>query len=330
MFVCILVILTGVRDMIGGYDVYVYADLYESDWGEMYSMGYEKLFIYFYEILRLFSDDRHFMFFIASLIIYSSYYYVLRENSFWLGPSIFLLFSKFYLMFFVYLRQGLSMALVVIGCHFLLNKQKTAALILTIAAIFMHQSAIIFVPFIFLSESRFSRQRIMFLFSFMLVISLSPLSQLLFSSIANGVGSEKILGYSNQGKGINYLYSIEGLLVLGLCYKFKERFYKSKRLLPIFNGLVYYGLLVCLGIANATFVRLSWYYFIFVCLALPKVILFISNPVVRRRLQGMMYIYFVTLFLRLLLSFDGGDFIPYKSIFDDRERVGKWDFMEYR
>jgi hypothetical protein len=85
-----------------------------------------------------------------------------------------------------------------------------------------------------------------------------------------------------------------------------------------------------MGITNATFIRFSWYYLIFVVLALPYMYAFINDQKNKQTFKLLVFFYFALLFFRLLISYDGGDLLPYKSIFQDFERNGMWEFMEYR
>ena len=81
---------------------------------------------------------------------------------------------------------------------------------------------------------------------------------------------------------------------------------------------------------NATFIRLAWYYFFFVIIALPYMFIFARTNFNRLTFKSFIYIYYSLVFFRLLLVYDGGDFMPYKSIFQDFDREGRWEYMEYR
>jgi len=136
--------------------------------------------------------------------------------------------------------------------------------------------------------------------------------------------------YALKSGGINYFYVIEGLLLVILALKFRHKFYLNRKNIIYFNGILLYGLIIIFSITNATFIRFGWYYFSFLCLGFPLVFRFISHLNLKKLFRNAIFVYYSLVFFRLLLTFDGGDFYPYKSIFQDFERHGRWEFMEYK
>jgi hypothetical protein len=57
---------------------------------------------------------------------------------------------------------------------------------------------------------------------------------------------------------------------------------------------------------------------------------FIENERARKLFLNLTLLYFSALFFRLLILYDDGDFMPYKMFFQDFDRGGMFDFMEYR
>ena len=98
----------------------------------------------------------------------------------------------------------------------------------------------------------------------------------------------------------------------------------------IFNGFIFYILMSIIGLTNASFARLAWYFFIFVVLAIPYMYSFLQEEKLKTVFKSLVFAYYTGMFLRLLIVFDNGDFMPYKTIFQDFDRKGAWDFMEYR
>ena len=331
VFICLAIFLAGFRDMIGGYDVYIYAEVYESILeGENYNGGFEPFFVFYFKLLNFINGDRHFMFFITSLIILGSYFYFLKKLSVWFYFSIFIFFCKFYLMFFVYLRQGLAISFVLFSFYFLLKEKKLKAVILTITAILFHKSALIFLPFIFLANIKLSKIGILFLVVFISILSFSPISEVLFTSIGNSMDQNKFVQYIKLSRGYNFFYIFESFFLFVLLFSFKEKFYLNKQNKIIFNGIVIYSLLTLFGITNPTLIRLSWYYFMFICLGLPIIYFFIQDIKLRKIFKILIFVYYTILFTRLILLYDSGDFLPYKSIFQEFDRNGIWEYREYR
>ena len=85
-----------------------------------------------------------------------------------------------------------------------------------------------------------------------------------------------------------------------------------------------------IALTNASFIRFGWYYFIFLVLALPQIFYFIKQLEIRKLFKAGIYLYYSLLFFRLLIVYDDGDFMPYKTIFQDFDRNSQWEFMDKR
>jgi len=67
-----------------------------------------------------------------------------------------------------------------------------------------------------------------------------------------------------------------------------------------------------------------------VSLGLPLIYNFSEGVNSKRVFKTAVYTYYTLLFFRLMILYDGGDFMPYKSIFQDFDRQGRWEFYEYK
>ncbi len=331
LFAILAICIAGFRDMIGGYDVYIYAEVYEKlDLIQDVGLLFEPGFIIYYKVLRFINEDRHFMFFISAIIILGLYGYYLKKISIAFYFSLFIFFCKFYLMSFVYLRQGLAMVVVLISLYYLLLDKKKWAIILAIVAFLIHKSAILFLPFVFMGNIKFSNLQIILIVAFIGLLSFSPLGSFLLTGIGDTVNEEKITSYASKSGTINIFYVIEGALIIVLALVFRSKFYANKATVVYFNGILFYGFIIVFGITNATFIRLGWYYFMFICLGLPYVYYFIDLKSTKSLFKTAVFVYYTAIFLRLMTVYDGGDFMPYKSIFQDFDRGSIWKHMEYR
>ena len=46
--------------------------------------------------------------------------------------------------------------------------------------------------------------------------------------------------------------------------------------------------------------------------------------------RNLVFVYYALVFFRLLIVYDDGDFMPYKSIFQDFNRNSQWEYMDDR
>jgi len=325
------VLIAGFRDMIGGFDVYIYSDVFEHDLANFAKRAiFEPGFMAYFWFIKQVNGTREWMLLISSVVVLVTHFYSIKKLSPLFYISLFVYFAKFYLMSFVYIRQGLAMALAWMAFTFLKNKQYKLMWVLGVASLFMHKTAVVIFPFFLVANRKFSPLQIFGIAVTSLAVSLSPIGDWLLGAAVEQIDSEKLKVYADKTGGINLFYLIESLLVIFLVFKYRVKLYADVSKRWVLNGLLFYGLIILLSLTNATFVRFGWYYFIFVVIGLPHLIIHTRAPDFKRWLKNVIFLYYTAVFFRLLLVYDGGDFLPYKSIFQDFDRQGRWEFLEYR
>ncbi|HBK82714.1 MAG TPA: hypothetical protein DDZ41_03820 [Flavobacterium sp.] len=324
-------IMVGVRDMIGGFDVYIYGDIFEAP--TQLLLAYEPMeigFRYFFAFLKMFNENRHFMFVVMAFIIFYFQFKIYKKLSPLVLLALFIFFSKFFLMSFVYLRQGLAMGIITLAIPFALNKQYIKYFFIIIIAFYLHKSSVLFAPFIFVAHRKFSINQFFIIIGIVIIVAVSPLNNMLFGFLAESTGDVKVAAYVIRNSGVNIFYFIEIILLSIILIQYKNEFYKNSTSQMIANGLFLYILVSLIGITNASFVRFSWYYLPFFVLGISYFISFQKNERSLSLYKTLVIVYFTLLFFRLLLLYDAGDLMPYKTIFENYDRNGLWDHMEYR
>lgn len=330
MICCILVV--GSRDMIGGFDVYIYAEVFEYPSPAMifkYS-SFEDGYNLYNVIIREITTDRYFFFFITAAITYFLHFGLIKKLSPLLMFSIFLYFCKFFLMSFIYIRQFMAVSIIWWTLPLIFKGKKVIPLLMMVLAFYFHKSSIIFVPFIFINQVRLSKNLMLLIVFSFLIVFLSPIGGFIMELLASGSENNKLQHYAERTGGINFLYLMESLILIYLASIYKNEFYKRKDTTAIFNGFLCFILVTLLSITNATYVRFTWYFFIFVVLALPYIYIFTNNAKGRRNFRLWVFVYFSAMMVRMLFIWDNGDLIPYKAFYLDTERHGQFDYMEYR
>lgn len=324
-------IFVGIRDMIGGYDVYIYGEIYEAD--PFFIINYDVIeigFRYFYLFLKLFSDNRYFMFFIVAFFIFYFQFKTYKKYSPLILLSLFIFFGKFFLMSFIYLRQGLAMGIITLALPFVFNKQYLKFYIIILLAFFVHKSSILFLPFIFVAHRNFTTAQFFYMIVVFMIIAVTPLNNFLLGFLAESTDDGKIAIYVTKDEGVNIFYFIEIVALAVILLMTKKQFYSNPTTKVIANGLFVFMLVSLLGISNATFVRFTWYYLPFYVLGLSYFIYYQKDISNLKLYRTILFVYFSLVFFRLLIVYDGGDFMPYKTIYDNTERNSIWEYKEYR
>jgi transmembrane protein EpsG len=330
-FLVILVLFAGFRDMIGGYDIYVYGNVYEIDWRLILGFpGFEIGFRVFMILLKLISDKREFFIFATALCMLALHFKIIKRNSALPYFAVFIYFCKFFLFSFVYLRQGIAMGIIWLSIPYILERKYLKSVPFIIISFLFHHSALMFLPMLFFSSRKFTNAQLLISIFLFLILFLSPIGQIISFTLGSVTDNEKLSGYAVRESAFNFFSLIEILGFSILAFIFKKYFYREKVTTLIYNGFIFYIVVSTIGITNATFVRLAWYYFIFVVLAITYMYSFLGEYRMRTAFKALILAYYTSVFLRLLIVFDAGDFMPYKTIFQNFERHGRWEFMEYR
>ncbi len=324
-------VMAGLRDMIGGFDVYIYGELFEVPVALLLSYtSIEYGYILWYAFLKLFSDNRHFMFMVMAFILLFFQFRIYKKYSPLLLFALFIFFAKFFLMSFVYLRQGTAMALLTFAIPLAQERKYIKFFILVAIAFTIHRSAIMFLPFIFVVNRNFTTAQLFMLISAVMLIALTPLNNLLFGFLGDNINDAKVAMYASQETSINIFYFAEVVVLSFILLQYKEEFYKNPTTKMIANGLFMYILVSLLGLTNPSFIRFCWYYLPFFVLGIAYFISFQQNSGRLKLFKASFLLYFSLLFFRLLILYDDGDLMPYKTIFEDYNRNGRFEYMEYR
>ena len=331
LFVALIVCVAGFRDMIGGFDVYIYGEVYEIDNIRMFLYpNFEFGFKLYYWVLKLFSEKREFLFFVSSLVFLGGHAYIIKKWSPFVYLSLFIYFSKFFLYSFVYVRQGIALFIAWYAIRYLVSKQYLVFGLFLVFIFFFHKSGLIYAPILLVAHWKLSGWKLGLLTAIVLVVGISPIGSAVFSLLASQTENRKLLLYSDQVSGINFFYLLEVFLIIILALVYRKNFYKEIYSTVIFNGLVLYIFVILISLTNATFIRLGWYYYIFMVLALGCIYGYIKDVKLRLAYKMLIFLYFSLSYFRQLTLLTAGDLVPYKTIFETWDRNGDSEHYEYR
>lgn len=315
----IFLVTAGIRDLIGGYDVYIYRSVFLRNTDGIDSSSFEIGFKSLFKVLKLFSDSEYFMFFVISCIITITTFTSLKKYSNYIFLALFIFFCKFYLMSYVYLRQGIAMGIVWYSLKYVYRRDLLRFLIVVLMGFLFHKSALIFILVYFFNNKHKKVKYIITFFVFLL-ITITPIINPVLIYLSGF--DDRYEGYgSSIGQHFNILYMLEAIVCFLVFLFYHKNVVESKKIV-LFNGFFFYILLQLLAAKKGIFIRLTWYYLIFYCIILSS---FINDFQFSRKIyKPILIIGFSLLFFRLLIVWDNGDFLPYKSIIDNTERKSIW------
>lgn len=324
------IFINAFRDMIGGFDIYVYAQVFEySDYdGNIFK--WEWGFYHFSRLIHFFSGNRYFYFAVLATIFMLSFLRIAQKQDrrFNYYLIFFLIFCKLYFYTFVYLRQNLAMILIWSGFIYYLDNQKIKGRCLSLLSVLFHNSGIISF-LMFIKTSIFSKNTVYIFFVLGCLLSFVFSTTQIFSILGGVVENDKASIYGDMESSSNFFYFVEAsILCFWLAIRFNVYKLENTKYQIVYNASVFYMFFLLLAVSNATAARFTWYFLI-------GPLMFIANEInINKKNKNLIFlliiVYFSLIFFRVMTVWDGGDFMPYKSIFSDEPRHGRWEFMEYR
>lgn len=302
------------RNMIGGYDVFVYAFYFENIVALGNYFNYEEGFYSFTKLIYFISENRFFYFgVIAAAYTFSVFFISKKISEKYYFFIFFLIFCKFYFYSFVYLRQVLAVILVWLGCFYLSKDRKIIFLLFTLFASSFHISAIISIVFLFFNKT-YSKSSLYFLFFLGIFSLILPLDKILgFITI------DKFSGYLSRD--LNIFYFLESMLFFLLLILYRKNvIYIGAEYNFYFNLAVFYTIFNLIVSSFSGFSRFSWYPFIGIVVFLGHQLMLGRNNINKIILFIGMSFYFISMFLRIMILRDGGDMMPYETIFSESIR----------
>lgn len=230
--------------------------------------------------------------------------------------SLFLFVTMGYLFSsFNILRQYIAIALIFASLRLIREKKFWPFCAVVLIAMLFHKTAIIMIPLYFLLRLRLKQ-------SYMLVLSAIglcciPLRGVLTDLLVNTfypqyAGTSLIQPLSLFE--VCYYALVFGLLIL-LCLRYKEKFFRDDYNLILFN-CVFYSFLVYLCLSFVPEInRIAVYIEFFVILLVPRLFAVEENPKVRRLYYAITVIFFLAFFFVSVGVMGRYNVLPYQTIF---------------
>lgn len=263
---------------------------------------------------------------IMAIVMNYIYYKFIKENvakeDYWLAVFIYLFTFDFFLLQQTMMRQGLVIALFVLSYKYLKNKKIVIPIILVSLSIFIHQTAAILIPFIFLSlydYSKIGKKTVIILLGILtiFIVSNSLLHNLLGNFMAIDLFSKYDLKYSvEEGNKFGIRKCLEFIpFIVSLRYLIIDKTKNGPRymvILSTFATLIYpFSLLIQLVS------RLSFYFEIFTIATIPITYKSIQSKIIRCSLLTLFILLTIYVYIdRFTDSVYTKSFLEYHTIFE--------------
>lgn len=230
---------------------------------------FERGYYFINYIVSLFTDNSQYLFLVTSFLIIFLFHITLKNFSVSYALSIFLFVTiAFYYESLNVIRQYLAVAITFFSIRYIINKNFKKFLLTVVLASFFHTTAIILVPFYWISRIKI---RNISYFSILVITTVFSF----FTTNIVGLVSKFIpkfayyINYYREGASANTVTMILlAILIFSLLYKKKLNEIDINS--NIYINLMFFGLLfVILSRDNIIFYRAALYFYVFILILIP-------------------------------------------------------------
>lgn len=335
----LLSLFVGISDMLGGYDRYIYgelfdstADLIQAEKGDIYTSSLYSL--YHNEIGYVISNvaisyvtmNRYIFIFLITLI---SYFLIARSIikyccNYQLATIIFLGLAFFFT--FTYIRQMLSFSIGWIAIKYIYERKLWKFLLVVFIAFSFHNSAIILLPLYFIPIRKYNATIVVTIGIIALAIGLSNIIGASYDAYGE-LMNDRRGGYSFDQSGFRIEYLFEAIVFLILLLPFHKYIPNTNKDIVLYNVGIYFCIILLIFVKSINGGRMAW----FAAIGLISTLTYLCQ-----RLNKMpnykITVLTICLFLYLRILFAWGVLLsPYKTFFTNGHRADDfiYEIFEY-
>ena len=340
-FMLIIALFIGLGDMIGGYDRYIYGEVFDSIADEM--RGERKLSRLFYlvngkeygyfvwqVIVSIFTPNRYIFILVTTLTIYYLFFRVMKEYMLEYPLSVVLFMGMMFYFSMTYIREVFGVAILWQGVKYIWKRKFWRYVSVVLLAASFHGSILIALLMYLIPIKLFSKKMITFSLIMCLLIGMTPLPNLILANA--GSLTEKSIGgvnaYELEDQGFRIEYVLEVLFFIWLIFKSYDKIDEDKRTLTFFNMTIGLCLILLFFMRFGQGGRFGWPFYIGVFYMIPYTI---SKQKTSVWMTPMVIVLFSLLFVRITIAWESLN-VPYKTFLTDGMPAGDgtiFDKYEY-
>ncbi|WP_281641802.1 EpsG family protein [Hoylesella loescheii] len=338
-----LALFVGFSDMLGGYDRYIYGELFD-EVADVRRAGGEIQSAYIFELyssefgfswlnvaISYITANRYIFILILTIVIYSLLFISFKKYVDNYPFALVLFMGLIFFFTFTYLRQLVGVGVGWLSIEYVYKRKLWKFLAIVLLATLIHNSAIILLPIYFLPIKQYSKKLVIVLMVFCFIVGITGIPSAVFD-IYGSVSEMEGRGqnYAQNEVGFKIEYILEAFFFLYFILRNYEKVPKTRTRIVLLNMALLFCAVLLIFSRSLNGGRLGWYYLIGLISTLSLVV---PNG---KRIGGqflVLSIFSCFLFLRILLFAWGplGTLYPYKSFFTNGVRKGDWvhDKWEY-
>ena len=338
-----LALFVGCADMLGGYDRYIYGEVFDqlalieqNDGEVLASAGYQLFasewgFLWFNRLVGYLTLNRYLFIFVCTILIYTLLFISISRYCRNYPFAVIVFLGLWFFFTFTYLRQVMAATIGWLAIQYAIDRKPIPYFLTVFIAFTFHNSAIVLAPFYFVPIRKFNQSLVIWGLVVAFIFGLGNLLGGLVAesdAFADAARAEQNAALIAEGS-FRPEYFLEAVLFAGLILWHYDSFdEEDKKQVVLMNMALLFCAILLLFIRSENGGRMAWHYMMGVIASFTTIA---THPLHRNSaFTGVLIIMFTTLFLRILILWDYRVY-PYKTFFTDgyREHDKIHEIYEY-
>ena len=332
-----LALFVGLGDMLGGYDRYIYGELFDN-LADQLRIGIpttsSRLFLAYHSefgyvglnwLIAHITNNRYIFIFCYTICMYAIIIECFKKyaKNYYLASILFMALVFFFS--FTYLRQMFAAAIIGLSIKYIIERKFLRFCVILLVAFSFHNSAIIFFPMYFIANKKYSKSRILLIMFICFIIGITGITSSLYNFY-----DELSIRVSHDDYALQQSTRIAYILEAGLFLYYLILTHRDltseKKDIVLYNIALGFCAILLLFIRSENGGRLSWYFVYGLIFSLTQLSTTNYGKKIKMGLQ--LSIVGFVLFLRILTSW-GVLLYPYKTFLTNGHRENDYIFNKY-
>ena len=321
-FMLAIALFVGLGDMIGGYDRYIYGEVFDSIADEMRGKGKISSLFYLVNgkeygyfvwqiIVSVFTPNRYIFILVTTLTIYYLFFRVMRRYMLDYPLAVIVFMGMLFYFTMTYLRAVFAIAILWQGIRYIWERKVWKYAFFVVLAASFHTSILIALVMYFIPIKRYSKKTIIIWLILCFVAGMTPLPNIILANA--GSLTEKNTGdvnvYELQEQGFRVEYVLEVIFFIWMIFKNYTRIDTDKRTLTFLNMTIGLCFILLFFMRFGQGGRFAWPFYIGGFYMIPYLV---SKNKTSLPLTSIVLVVFSLLFIRISIAWESLD-VPYTT-----------------
>lgn len=270
LYTAFLALFVGMSDMFGGYDRYIYGEVFDNiadaiTNGDnpflsvgflMYETGYSLLST----LIALFTENRYIFILLLTLIIYFNIYKVFERHFSNYPLALMIFLGMIFFFTFTYLRQVTAFTFAWLSIKYLLDGKRTQFFIMIVITALMHKSGIVFAILWFIPIRKWKPSLIIVMLFLCGFVGLSGITSGLYdAALSSGIVADQGNDY-NTNNAARIAYVFEVIFFVWIILKNYDRIENNRQNAIFLNMAWAFCAFLLLFVRSSDGGRVAWFF----------------------------------------------------------------------